>query len=144
MGKVFLSSCPRKYTEDVKFSRRNEGPNTVITVEGSILDLVSSSSFKKLLDDRKVEGACLLDFSHVEYIDSVIIGILVERFLAFRREGRRLVLFALQDSVVELLRTTSLLSVFDVEEGLDGALRLSGEAVDPNASVFASTNEEVA
>ena len=144
MGKACSRGSPREYNEVVKFSRRKEDAATVVTVEGSILDLMSSSALKKALGGESAPGALLVDCSRVEYLDSVIIGVLVERFLAFRREGRRLVLFGLQDGVVDLLRTTSLLSVFDVTPDLGEALALAARPVDPDAPVFGSGGEEVA
>lgn len=64
----------------------------------------------------------LIDFSHVSYLDSSGIGELVGCFTSIRNRGGELKLCALNARTFDLMKLTSLNSVFDVKESEAEAL----------------------
>lgn len=70
----------------------------------------------------------ILDFTEVQYISSTMIGVLVGARQSLVRKGGELILCALNDRLLELLRITRLHKVFVVEPTLDEAMSRAGIA----------------
>ena len=103
----------------------------VVHPRREVLDLTVAKEFTEALDKAAAtEGAILVDLANVTYLDSVIISVLVKRYVAQRQIGKRLILFGLQEYVEDLLKSTGLLNVMDIRHDLKSALKLAPKPVD--------------
>jgi len=103
-----------------------------VNVTRENLDLTIANEFSAALDQAEANGeTVLIDLEAVNYLDSVIISLLVKRHVSLRQQGRRLILFELQNYVRELLHSTGLLGVMDIKSDRAGALRLAKRPLEP-------------
>jgi len=118
--------------DPTRFATYEQDGVAVVHPRREILDLTVAMEFSEVLDRAASTGhAVLVDLAAVSYLDSVIISVLVKRYVAQRQVGRRLVLFGLQEYVEDLLKSTGLLAVMDIRHDLKGALKLASQPVDP-------------
>jgi anti-sigma B factor antagonist len=76
---------------------------------------------KNLLADGK--GRLVLDLGNVNYIDSAGLGTLVASFTSAQSQGGTLKLARLSPRIQQLLRSTRLLTVFEVFDSAEEAVR---------------------
>ena len=115
-----------------KFAALEKDGVVVLHPRRSILDLTLAREFSEVLEAASAaKGAILVDLSRVEYLDSVVISLLVKAYVNLRQEGRRLVLLGLEEYVEDLLKSTGLLDVMDICHDLGSAMKLAAKPVDP-------------
>jgi len=106
----------------LKSSTRIEKGTTIVDVEGQI-DLGSSPALRKtLLDSLRGTDRVAVNLMAVKYIDSSGIASLLEVLKEARQSKKKLVLFGLTSSVLQVLRLTRLTGVFDILETEEQAL----------------------
>ncbi|RMG55746.1 MAG: anti-sigma factor antagonist [Acidobacteria bacterium] len=98
---------------------------TILDLDGSIRlgdeESRLRETIKGLLDAGR--NKILLNMEKVDYIDSSGIGALVYSFTTVRRHGGQLKLMKLSDRVQDVLTLTKLLSVFDIFNNEEEAVR---------------------
>ena len=106
----------------LKSSTRIEKGTTIVDVEGQI-DLGSSPALRKtLLDSLQGTDRVAVNLVAVKYIDSSGIASLLEVLKAARQSKKRLVLFGLTKSVLQVLQLTRLTGIFEILETEEQAL----------------------
>lgn len=107
-----------------RISSRNVGDVLVISLTGRIVTGDPTAAFRELVYQAIELGAhkLLIDMSGVVFLDSSGIGELVNALLRVRKVGGQMKLAKLPDKVVELMRTTHLDSVMDIQESEEKAL----------------------
>ncbi len=98
---------------------------SILRFEGPILIGESSGKFYEILNSMMEEGiqVVLLDFTHVNYIDSTGIGELVGFLDRFQKEKGRIALINPQDRVMQLLKIAGLDHVFTIYPDIESALQ---------------------
>lgn len=100
----------------LKSSTRIEKATTIVDVDGQI-DLGSSPALRKtLLDCLRGTDRVAVNLMAVKYIDSSGIASLLEVLKEARRSNKKLVLFGLTKSVLQVLQLTRLNGVFEILE----------------------------
>src|SRR5271167_3159382 len=106
----------------LKSSTRIEKGTTIVDVEGQI-DLGSSPALRKtLLDSLQGTDRVAVNLMAVKYIDSSGIASLLEVLKAARQSKKRLVLFGLTKSVLQVLQLTRLTGIFEILETEEQAI----------------------
>ena len=106
----------------LKSSTRIEKGTTIVDVEGQI-DLGSSPALRKtLLDCLQGAERVAVNLMAVTYIDSSGIASLLEVLKEARKSNKRLMLFGLRSSVLQVLQLTRLTGIFDILETEEQAL----------------------
>ncbi len=106
----------------LKSSTRIEKATTIVDVDGQI-DLGSSPALRKtLLDCLRGTDRVAVNLMAVKYIDSSGIASLLEVLKEARRSNKKLVLFGLTKSVLQVLQLTRLNGVFEILETEEQAL----------------------
>ncbi len=110
--------------ETMKINIRNERGITLILPQGKITLGDGDQELGEAVRTELAQGArkILLDFSAVSYLDSSGLGELVGCFTAIRSRGGDLKVCGLNTRVFDLMKLTSLHSVFDVRDTQDQAL----------------------
>jgi anti-sigma B factor antagonist len=70
---------------------------------------------------RSSASVLVLDFSDVPYVDSAGIGALVQSFIARKKQGKRLLVVAPNETVTKLFKLTSVDTVLEVFPTLEAA-----------------------
>ncbi len=110
----------------MKTSTRQVGNATIVDVVGAI-DLHSSPDLRKVLLEALREKSAprvVANLQRVDYIDSSGVAALVEGLKTSMGLNSRFVLYGLGPAVREMLKLTQLMSVFQVCESEEEALRL--------------------
>lgn len=110
----------------MKTSTRQVGNATIVDVVGAI-DLHSSPDLRKVLLEALREKSAprvVVNLQRVDYIDSSGVAALVEGLKTSMGLNSRFVLYGLGPAVREMLKLTQLMSVFQVCESEEEALRL--------------------
>ena len=82
----------------------------VIVLEG-VLNAETAFRFRDSV--RKHEPATLvIDMSHVRYVDSTGLGVLIGLYVSFERNSRRLLLAGVNDRIWDVFRTCKIDDVF--------------------------------
>ena len=108
----------------MQISARQSAAGTIIDVTGDI-DLAHSPAMRKVLlgeIKEKKTPRVFLNLRNVRYIDSSGIASLVEGLKASRDIGSRLILFALNPSVREVMELSRLQKIFEIYESEEQAL----------------------
>lgn len=91
------------------------------------LDLHSVAAFdERLLERAAAERAIVLDFSHVDYINSAGLRTLLRAAKQLDRAGGRLLLCALTDNIREVLHLSGFDTVLEIHPDLASALASCG------------------
>ena len=99
-----------------------DGMNTVVDLDGAI-DLSNSHGLRtKLCERLAVTPRLVLNMSGIRYVDSSGIATLVEVLRQARVMHRDFVLFGVGKTVLDVLRLTNLLGVFQVFDTEEHAL----------------------
>ena len=109
----------------VKLSIRQMNDVSVVDVSGRITLSDGSSTLRDALRAMASEGRkkILLNLKDVFYIDSSGLGALVSSFATLTNQGVQLKLLNLTHRVKDLLMITKLLTVFDVYDSEETAIR---------------------
>ena len=109
----------------VKLTNRQVGDVTVIDVAGRITLGEGSSTLRDALRElvKKDHKKILLNLRDVTYIDSSGIGELVGSYTTVTNRGGKLKLLHLPAKLNELLHVTQLITVFEVYENEQDALK---------------------
>lgn len=94
----------------------------VVALEGDV-DLQSAPDVRKILQQAVGSGlGVVVDLSAVSYIDSSGIAALVEAYQRARQDDRRLILAAVSEPALRVLRLARLDRVFPICASVDEAL----------------------
>ncbi len=108
----------------MQIAARSSDGLIILDITGDI-DLAHSPQMRKLLmSEIKEKGTpkVFLNFTHVRYIDSSGIASLVEGLKASRDKGSRLILYALNKNVYEVMQLSRLQKIFEIYETEEQAL----------------------
>lgn len=99
----------------MKFSTRKVGNVVIIDVEGKILLGEGDVEIKYVVDGLLQQGKknILLNLAKAPYLDSAGLGEIIRCFTTLRRNGGQFKLLSPNQRVIDLLRITKLLNVFD-------------------------------
>ena len=110
---------------ELNISERHVGDVTILDMDGKITigegSVALRTAIRRLLEEGKKK--ILLNLAKVGYIDSSGIGELVSSYTAINKEGGELKLLNLTQKLQDLLTITKLLTVFDVYESEEEALK---------------------
>jgi anti-sigma B factor antagonist len=96
----------------------------VVDCHGRIIFGEESSMLREAIKEQlKISKQIVINLGDVNYIDSGGLGTLVGLFTSARSQGGSIKLANLTHRVGELLQVTKLLTVFDVYDGEDKAVR---------------------
>ena len=109
----------------MKATTRTVGDVEVISLSGKITIGAGDTQLREVITNALNSGKnkILLDMSGVTTIDSSGIGELVGSFTTVTNRGGKLKLLHLPDKLNELLHVTQLITVFEVYENEDEAIR---------------------
>lgn len=109
---------------------RNEGEVTIIDLSGKMRAGEDIKIFRHEVKRLVGEGrlSVLVNLKQIGRVDSSGLGELIAGYATLGRSGGTLKLLNLTDSVVELMMMTKLLTVFEVFEDEDQAVRSFGPA----------------
>jgi anti-sigma B factor antagonist len=106
----------------LEFSTRNERDTVIVDVAGQI-DLGTSPPLRNAtLESLKGTQRLAINLTRVKYIDSSGIASLVEVLKEGRAAGKRVILFGVTGSVLQVLKLTRLTGVFEILETEEQAL----------------------
>jgi anti-sigma B factor antagonist len=107
---------------------RQEGSVTIVEMSGRIVLGQGSDSLRSLVTDLLSQGhnKILLNFAHVDYIDSSGVGYLVGAFTSVRSHKGELKLLNPTKNVMDVMRKTKLYTVLDIKDDEAAALRSFG------------------
>jgi anti-sigma B factor antagonist len=102
----------------MKINTREDGPVTVVSVEGDLVLGEPETTFKRVLTDLIDEGQVnlIVDLGKVHLLDSSGLGALVQALTAAQKEGGQTKLLHVGPRIRKLLEITKLESVFEVFE----------------------------
>jgi anti-sigma B factor antagonist len=110
---------------ELNISERQVGDVTILDMDGKITigegSVALRTAIRRLLEEGKKK--ILLNLAKVGYIDSSGIGELVSSYTAINKESGELKLLNLTQKLQDLLTITKLLTVFDVYESEEEALK---------------------
>jgi len=103
---------------------RQAGAVTIVDMRGRIVLGQESASLRSLVSDLLSQGhnQILLNFAHVDYIDSSGVGYLVGVFTTVRSQKGELKLLNPTKTVQELMHKTKLDTIFDIKDNEAAAL----------------------
>ena len=101
---------------------------TVLVLAGRVTLGEESSKLRTKLKDLLGEGKTrvVLDLAEVKYIDSAGLGTLVAGYTSARNQGASMKLANLTKKFDEQLHITKLVTVFDVYDSVEGAVKSFG------------------
>src|SRR5499425_2567719 len=109
----------------MKIVERQVGDVVILDLHGKILigegDDVLRDAVSKLVDSGKTK--ILLNLADVPYVDSAGLGEIVRCYTTVSRKGGRLKLINLTNKIRDLLAITKLLTVFEVYDAEEEAIR---------------------
>ena len=107
--------------------RHREGV-TIIAPKGKITIGVGDIALREAVGEALEAGAnsILVDLSGVTTIDSSGIGELVSAYTTVTNKGKKLALLHLPPKVADLLQITQLITVFDIHDDEDEAIKALG------------------
>ncbi len=117
----------------LKYNVRQTGDVTILDLNGRLSlgeevafgpgsGVVLSETIRELA--KKGQKKILLNLAEVTYVDSSGVGQLVGALTTARRQGGDIKLLKPSSQVLELLKTTKMDSVFDIQEDEAAAIRL--------------------
>lgn len=111
-----LSEVPSRPEPPFSVSLSRDGGRVVIAVEGE-LDLAAAPQLRKCLVGLPEDGesGIILDLTHLAFIDSTGLSVLVMAFNRTRAAGGTIVMRNPSQSVMRILEITGLVSVFTIE-----------------------------
>ena len=111
-----------------KATARESGNITLVDISGQITLGEGSAKLRELLRDLLTKGnsRIILNLGDVSHIDSSGIGELVSGFNSVRNRGGELKLLHVRQRNLHLLTVTRLITVFDVFDSEDDAVRSFG------------------
>ena len=116
----------------MKLEEKAGADHTILRVEGSLklgeTARAFSESCTRIADERR--GALVLDLTHLDYMDSTGVGVLVGALRRFQSEGRDVLLAGPQRRILTGLRITHLDTLFRIYETLDEALASIAEGTE--------------
>ena len=103
----------------------DHGGVTVVSLSGRVTLGEESSQLRGKLKDLLASGKSrlVLDLGEVSYIDSAGLGTLVSGFTSAQNQGANLKLANLTKKFREQLNITKLVTVFDVYDSVDAAVK---------------------
>ena len=104
--------------------KRSRGKVTILDIEGSIKLGESAEFFSESLENvlRNEKTSVVIDFSHINYIDSTGIGELIGYLSKFSGEHRQVLLVNPSERVLKLLKVVRLDKVFKIFPDEDSAV----------------------
>ena len=112
----------------MRIERRENGPVTVLVIEGVIKLGESATTFSRYLKDLLEEGvrSVVIDLAGIDYVDSTGLGELVGYLQKYTERGRRLGLLNPQARILNLLKLTQLDETFPIFDSLEQAVEEMG------------------
>jgi anti-sigma B factor antagonist len=107
---------------------RQAGSVTIVEMSGRIVLGQESDSLRTLVTDLLSQGhnKILLNFAHVDYIDSSGVGYLVGAFTSVRNHKGELKLLHPTKNVLDVMQKTKLYTVLDIKDDEAAALKSFG------------------
>ncbi len=106
-------------------TREVDGVQVVVFQQAQILDAVAiermTAALKDFIDQAKTDRF-LFDFSHVTYLSSSALGMLVSLQRRVAQQGGQLRLAGIHDDIMEVFQITKLDTVFDIYNNRNAAL----------------------
>lgn len=112
----------------LEINERDTNGVTVLSLTGRVVLGDESSKLRAKLKELLGKGAkkLVLDLAEVKYIDSAGLGTLVAGYTSAQNEGASMKLANLTKKFDEQLHITKLVTVFEVHETVDGAVKSFG------------------
>ena len=112
----------------LEITERDSNGVTVLSLTGKVVLGDESSQLRTKLKELLGQGKkkLVLDLAEVKYIDSAGLGTLVAGFTSAQNEGASMKLANLTKKFDEQLHITKLVTVFDVFDTVDGAVKSFG------------------
>lgn len=108
----------------MKLEESSGADHTVLRVEGSLKLGETARAFaescERIANERR--GALVLDLTHLDYMDSTGVGVLVGALRRFQSGSREVLLAGPQRRILTGLRVTHLDTLFRIHDTLDLAL----------------------
>ncbi len=107
----------------MQLSTREDGPVTILIVDGDLVIGEPETLFKKTVARLLEQGRSriVVDLSAVRFLDSSGLGALVRAMTTSQNEGGQTKLVGVEPQVKKLLEMTRLDSVFEIYENLETA-----------------------
>ena len=111
--------------ESMSIGRRDVGEVTLLALDGRLILDEGELRLRDAVDQLCGCGRAkiILDLADINRIDSAGIGMLVSKYLTAMNHGGRLKLLHLNPRADEMLRMTKLITVFEVYDSEDQAIR---------------------
>lgn len=98
------------------------GDILVITLSGALNASLGERLLEKLKTQLERARNVLIDLTDVDYLDSAGMGALVSIQMSTKRKGDRCILAGLQGAPLEVMKSSQLLRIFQVQDSRQGAL----------------------
>ena len=121
----------------LSITERVVGDVTVLQLSGRLVFFEGDAMLRQQVDDLVRQGRLkiLLDLGAVTYIDSAGIGMMIAKYLSVRRKGGDLKLLHLTARGLLVMTITRLLTVFEIFDSEEAALRsFAAQVTPPRAS----------
>jgi anti-sigma B factor antagonist len=96
----------------------------IIALSGKIMGGPEAGEINEQINNFIDKGKIkiIIDLENVEWMNSSGLGILIGVITTLKNNGGKLIVTNISDRIMNLLRITKLVSVFDIEPDLDSAL----------------------
>ncbi len=111
----------------MEYSKRTEGPYTIISLSGEVDLHYSPQVREQLLGCLKGDQNVLVDLSAVSYIDSSGVASLVEGFQVAKKKSLKFGLVGVSDSAMQVFQLARLDKVFPIHQTVSD--RIAGDEV---------------
>ena len=96
----------------------------IIALSGKIMGGPEAGQINEQINNFIDKGKIniVIDLEHVEWMNSSGLGILIGVITTLKNNGGKLVVTNVSDRILNLLKITKLVTVFEIEQDLDSAL----------------------
>jgi len=98
------------------------GDILIITLSGALNASLGERLLEKLKTQLERARNVLIDLTDVDYLDSAGMGALVSIQMSTKRKGDRCILAGLQGAPLEVMKSSQLLRIFQVQDSRQAAL----------------------
>jgi anti-sigma B factor antagonist len=109
------------------FEVRRHGPASIVDIRGEVT-AGSESVLMSAYDETGDTGAIVLNFTHLSYMNSGGIGLLVTLLVRANRHSQRLLAFGLSDHYTQIFELTRLDEAIGIHDTESDALAAAGAA----------------
>lgn len=104
----------------------DSGPATILALSGKIMGGPEAGQINDAINDLIDKGKrrFVIDLAKTEWMNSSGLGILIGAATTLKNNNGKMVLIHVSDRIMNLLKITKLITVFEISDSLDEAINL--------------------